>query len=314
MTPPPLVDALMRAERLLFESPVLESFIARREAGETDAGDRETAGALADELIAHQSGDGSWGNSLVHTSEALLLLADLRPFDHDVDAAIARSLGWLRCRQGKEGAFTDGCTPERHALSLCAHFAGGFFSPGPPSVSFADMRLSSGATFPTDDDARLGASAIALRACLRYQEPTIDDRLQIDALLRVADLLFRAQSRVATPAAVAVLGTLARAPRTAVQLAVLHAALSRLAGSQRADGSWPGAEGFHVADALLYAVQSGYGSPLFDNAILRTAEVLVLSQHADGSWGQDAGSHRLLIGWRTLRYAAGMRSAYNRTS
>ncbi|HEX6559335.1 MAG TPA: prenyltransferase/squalene oxidase repeat-containing protein [Longimicrobiales bacterium] len=307
-------DALDRAEQRLFAQPVLESFVARREAGLTDDGDAEIAAALAGELIAHASPNGSWGDSLALTAEAVLTLAQLRPFDDTVVDAIERALSWLRTRQRAPGSFVDVCTAERHALSLCHHFAGGFFSPGPATVSLAGATLSTGALLPTDEDARLALSALALRAVLEFEPPTLDDRLQFDSLRRIAEMLFTEQSRVSMPAAVAVLVALTRAPRTASHTAILHGALSRLAGLQRADGSWPGAEGFHVADAFMIAEKAGYSSPLFDSAIVRTAELLSHSQQPDGSWSSDAGPQRLLIGWRTLRYAANLRSARNRKS
>jgi hypothetical protein len=309
MNSSPLLNALTRVERLLFAAPVLEAFIARREAGETAVDDVDTADALASELLAHQSSDGSWGASLALTSEALHLLADLRPFQHDVREATRRAVVWLRTRQRGRGSFVDTCTPDRHQFGICRHFAGGFFSPGPRDVSFAGATLSTGARFSSDDDARLGLSAFALRAVLGVGDPSIDDVLHIEALLRLAEVLFREQVQIGTPAAVSVLCALASAPRSAAGMTILHGAFSRLAELQRADGSWPGAEGFHVADAFLVAARAGYGSPLFDRAITRTAESLLLSQQADGSWGHDAGPQRMLIAWRTLRFAAGIRSS-----
>jgi len=304
-----LTDALTNVERQLFSMPVVESFIARREAGDTDASDVETATALGAELLAHQAADGSWGESLALTVETLLMLADLRPFDASLNDGVGRCLHWLRSRQRAPGSFVDVCTPERHALSLCHHFAGGFFSPGPASKSLAAATLSSGALLPTDEDARLALSAVALRAVLAFDKASIDDLLQLTALLRVAEMLFTDRSRVSTPAAVSVLAALTRGPRSATHTAVLHGALSRLAGIQRADGSWPGAEAFHVADAFLIATRAGYGSPLFDKAIVLTAELLVRTMQPDASWGPDAGPQRMLIGWRTLRYAAAVTTA-----
>lgn len=308
MTTAPLTAALARAERRLFEMPVLESFIARREAGVAEVEATQTAGALVDELLTHQSADGSWGDNLVLTAEALLLLADLRPFDADAREGVARALAWLRGRQGAPGSWSDVCTPDRHAAALCHHFATGFFSPGPRDTSFGGTVLATGAQLPGDDDARLALSALALRAVLAYRRPSQDDLLQIEALRRVAAFLFRDRTGISTPAAVSVLATLAIAPRTPAHVAAVHGALSRLAGLQRGDGSWPGAEMFHVADALLVAVANGYGSPLFDAAIARSVEMLILTQQPDGSWGSDAGPYRLLTGWRTLRYVAGKRT------
>lgn len=300
-----VVDALTRTERLLFHQPVLESFIARREAGETAPDDQETADALAEELTAHQSGDGSWGGSLQITAEALLLLAELSPSAPE-SAAIVRGVTWLRCRRREEGVFSERCTPAHHAAGICRHFAGGFFSPGAANVSFAGTTLANGMRFVTDDDARLGLSALALRAVLAHSPATTDDLLHVDALRRIADLLFRDTRGISVTAGLPVLTALAHAPRNATHLSIVHGALSRLVRLQRGDGSWPGAEMFHVAETLLIAVRAGYGSPAFDASLTRIAEKLALSQHPDGSWSSDAGPYRLLTGWRTLRHVASL--------
>lgn len=304
----PIVDALTRVERLLFATPRIESFVAKRETGDFDQHDAETADALAAELVAHQFPNGSWGDNLALTADALLLLSDLRPIKAEVTDAATKAIAWLHTRQRAPGAFAESCERERHAQGICCHFATGFFSPGPKTVDFSNAALSNGALFHSDDDARLALSAHALRASLLFEPPRTDDLLNIDALLRIADLVFRDRQHFSTTASMMVLAALVNAPRNPGHVTIVHGALSRLAGLQRADGSWPDAEAFHVADALLSAVRSGYGSPLFDRAIARTADMLILSQHADGSWGNSAGPYRLLLAWRTLRYTAGIRA------
>lgn len=308
MSAPPTAEALQRVERRLFDTPVLESFIARREAGQADAEDVETAGDLAHELISHQNDAGSWGDSLALTAESLLLLSTLQPFDRDVGSAVAAALEWLRSRQRAPGSFGDECREHLHAAGLCHHFVTGFYSPGPRTLSFAGTGLSNGIRFPTDTDARLALSAFAVRAALDYRAPSRDDELQLDALRRIADMLFREGSGFSIQTALTVLTTLARARRTPGRTTSVHGALSRLCGAQRGDGSWPDVEPFHVAETFLIAAQAGYGSPLFDAAIVRTAESLVLSQQRDGSWSQGADPYRMLIAWRTLRHAERMRS------
>src|SRR5688500_18221422 len=304
MTLPGLAEALARAEQRLFSAPVLEAFIARREAGVDTTTDEGTADALATELLTHQSSDGSWGGSLGLTAEALTLLGDLDPLAGSITDSVSRALAWLRSRQRAPGAWAQECTPDRHEAGLCPHFTTGLFSPGPRTQSLAGTTLSTGARFASDDDARLALSAYTLRVVLRYQPPLIDDLLHIDALRRLAALLFRDRTNISTPAAVTVLATLSVMPRSPSHVAIVHGAISRLAGSQRGDGSWPGAEMFHVADALMLAERAGYGSPVFDAALARTANLLMLTQQPDGSWGNDMGPYRLLTGWRTLRHVA----------
>lgn len=300
MNAPPILNALSRAQRLLFETPVLESFIARREAGESGSEDTETAEALALELIAHQSENGSWGDGLAMTAESLLLLADLEPLNEDLGAAVGRAIAWLRSRQRAPGAFAQDCTPARHEIGLCVHRATGFYSPGPRSVAFHSVPLANGALFPSDDDARLALSALALRALLRFDSPHTDDRLQLRALGAAADAMFRAGSPISAAAGIFVLDALieGRAEEGAT-----GNSLMRLIGSQRADGTWGGVDTFHVADALLFAHSRGYELPALSRAIARTAEMLALSQQPDGSWGNASGTYRLLVGWRILRHA-----------
>lgn len=298
-----ILPALARAEQKIFDLPVLESFIARRENG-TSTDDTETVADVADELLQHQSQDGSWGGSVALTADAMILLADLR-VPEEFLTPIQRAEQWLRGRRNCDGRYTDGCDAGRHDLGICGHFAGGFFSPGPWTHDFSGVALPNGASFPTDADARLGLSALALQALRRWSRSSTDDMLHLEALGRIGNAAFRGiPLDISTPALVQVLAALTTAPRTAEFIMVLHGALTRMAGVQRADGSWPGAEPFHVADVYMLAVQNGYGSPVFDAAITRTAEMLVLSQNPDGTWGHDSGPYRLLSGWRTLRYAA----------
>lgn len=293
----------MRAEQHLFALPLLEAFIAHRESGRQGADDPETVSAVVNELLSHQSDDGSWGNSVALTSEALLLLADLR-IPGEKLKNVERAQQWLRRRRGIPGMYVDGCSAERHELAICEHFAGGFFSPAPPNRDLTGTRLANGLVFPSDADARLGLSALALHALLRWRRASIDDWLHLDGLRRIANGTVRSNGlEIGVPTLILVLSVLTLAPRTPEFISVLHGALTRLAGTQRADGSWPNADPFHVAELYVEAHQAGYGSPVFDAAIARTAEMLTHMQHEDGSWGNEAGPYRLLSGWRTLRHA-----------
>ena len=299
-----ILTALERAEELLFELPVVEAFIARRESGDARVDDHETIEAAANELLAHQSSDGSWGDSVALTSEALLLLADLG-IPAPMFPIVERAQQWLRTRRGVEGTYVEGCSADRHELGICEHFAGGFFSPAPYHQDLSGTRLTNGLLFLTDAEARLGISALALHAVRRWRRASVDDTLQLDALRRIVTAASRGDwAVISLPTMTLVLTALTLGPRTPEFITVLHGSLTRVAGMQRADGSWPGADLFHVADLYLYATQAGYGSPVFDAALARTAEALARTQNADGSWGHDPGPYRLLTGWRTLRYAA----------
>lgn len=298
-------EALAHAQQSLFELQVLESFIARRENDGQTPDDTEVVRAVADELLAHQSADGSWGGKLQLTAEALLLLAELR-IPSGFLPAVARAEQFLRSCRNQPGRWTDGCTPRFHELGICQHFGGGFFSAAPPARDLSDTRLANGLVFRNNADARLGLSCLGLHAVRWWSRSSVDDLVHLDTLRRVADVAFRPGSiELSMSSAVLMLSALTSAPRTPQFISVLHGALTRLAGLQRADGSWPDAEAFHVADLYLLAGQRGYGSPVFDAAILRVANLLVLTQDAEGGWGNSdqTGTYRLLSGWRTLRYA-----------
>jgi hypothetical protein len=300
-----ILTALERAEHRIYELPVVEAFIARRESGDERIDDQETIDAVASEMLEHQSSDGSWGGSVVLTAEALLLLYEL-DMPVSMRTVVERAQHWLRGRRNVEGAYTQGCSPERHELALCEHFAGGFFAPASYSVDLTGASLTNGLTFQTDTDARLGISALALHAMRRWSRASIDDSLHLAALHRIVTAAARGYiPEIPLHTMTLVLTALALGPRTPEFISVLHGSLTKITGYQRADGSWQGAEPFHVADLYLYATKAGYGSPVFDAAIVRTAELLVHTQNPDGSWGQDTtGPYRLLTGWRTLRYAA----------
>ncbi len=299
-----MVDAVTRAQARLFELQVIESFIAQREHDGQTPDDTEVVRAVADELLSHQSADGSWGGKLQLTAEALLLLAELR-IPAGFLPAVARAEHFLRSCRNQPGRWTDGCTTRFHELGICAHFGGGFFSPAPPSVDLSDTQLANGLVFRNNADARLGLSCLALHAVRWWSRSSIDDLIHLDTLRRIADVLFRPGSiELSMSSAVLLLSALTSAPRQPHYLSALHGALTRLAGLQRADGTWPDAEAFHVADLYILAGQRGYGSPVFDAAIGRVAELLVLTQDEDGGWGSEGsiGPYRLLSGWRVLRH------------
>jgi hypothetical protein len=300
-----LSAALARAESFLLESPVIEAVLAKREVGQATEEDAEDLLALADELIAHQCGDGSWGDDIGRTAEALLLLGDLLA-ETQRDERAQRAVEWIRLKQDQPGSIAYGCDEERHRLELCSHaLVGGFFAPASPQADLRGRTLSNGLRFPSDPDARVGVSALALRATLRWADPSDSDRQQVASLIQLAYQAFRAgrPQPVGAAAYSQVLATLASAPRTAEITAVLHSALSRMTAMQRADGSWSDLDAFHVLELLLLAIRRGYASPLFDGAIARSAEMLTLTQQKNGSWGSAADPDRLLIGWRALRHA-----------
>jgi hypothetical protein len=301
-----VLRALRRVEAVLFSSPVLEAVLARRESGRSRPADEGHALALARALCEFHGEDGSWGGDLVRTAEALLLLHALRSEpDHGVAGAVEAGVAWIRSLQGRSGAFAVGCTPERHALRFCEHFITGFFSPAPPDVDLSSLTVASGVRFGGDVAARLGASCLALRALLRWQAAGYDIEAHVDGVrVIVTGVALNAPSLISVAAYVSAVGALAEAPHTPREDAAVAAGLERLAGLQRADGSWRGVDPFHVLETMLLAAERGHHSDAADAAIGRAAGMLAVLQREDGSWGRETSPDRTLTGWRTLRHVA----------
>lgn len=300
-----LSAALSRLEHWLLNTPVLEAVIARREAGLATAEDEDATAELVDELIASQFPDGSWGSQLLSTAESLTLLGDLLP-NLESHSVADRAIGWMRTRQNADGAFPADCDPALHPKGLCTHGAHGFFAPADSATLLLKATLPNGLRFTSDRDARIGISSRALRSLMRWTALADEDRAQLDALTRLAEIAFKPSrvSPIGAAACLEALATLAVAPRTPAVVAALHSALSRLAANQRADGSFADLSSFLVLEVLLTAINAGYASPAFDDAINRAVEMLVYSQQANGSWGNDVSPHSALVGWRALRFAA----------
>ncbi|MFW5952210.1 MAG: hypothetical protein ACOCVZ_08855, partial [Gemmatimonadota bacterium] len=136
-------------------------------------------------ILDDQDTRGAWGNSLLATAESLETLAEIRAVAalRERDPGIGRALEWLRGRRRAPGAWTDGCTPERHAGGTCHHFAGGFFAVTADDPPEAVLR--NGAATSSEAETRFVASAAALGARLLWTEPTTDDRLHLETLRRV---------------------------------------------------------------------------------------------------------------------------------
>jgi hypothetical protein len=128
----------------------------------------------------------------------------------------------------------------------------------------------------------------------------------ISALEKLATMTFRPVYRntLGNAACLEVISALVELPHAEEHTPIVQSALSRLVALQRGDGSWPELEALHVAEVLLSAVANDYASPAIDAALKRTAELLVLTQHENGSWSTAPDPHRTYVGWRVLRHVA----------
>jgi hypothetical protein len=290
--------ALQRAEDRLLSLDTIESLMARMECGSATFEEREAAARAIEE---HQKPDGSWQGSLIRTAESLLLLAQLRDGarTNDVDCAI----DWVHDRCDRPGRFGDGCDPAAHGAGLCNHFVSGFFAPSPSTVSLAGLRLQDGSLIGSDTDARIAASALAGAALLRFGEDGSQLRLQLDGLTRIGERAAAGRFPLSPTAFVCIVRCLCASNDPAV-VSGRTAALQQLAGSQRADGSWPGLDLFLVLDVLASATAAGQAPASVRGALENAARMLFLMQQSDGSWGRETGPSQLLAGWRALRQLA----------
>jgi hypothetical protein len=301
-----LTRALGRLEDALLNARILEAVLARREAGmarETDAGHSE---ALARELCRFQGESGSWGESLARTSEALLLLNALTPAAGGVvRAAVKRGVTWMRSLEGRPGAYAEGCDAKRHEAGTCAHVLTGFLSAADPDTDLAGLTSSAPARFGTDADARLGVSCVALQAALRWGFRDDAEERQLAGIRKViADGLRSTVEAGAVGGYVAAIEALVESRPDDETRPVVAAGINHVLRIQRADGSWPGADTFHVLDLLLRASDAGFADPAIDAAVARAVEMLALLQRSDGSWGRETGPERMLVGWRAFRHTA----------
>lgn len=301
MTADSVERALAGAQAWLAGQDAPESVIAAQEGGLRDDGDH--ARRWIRRLLNDQQNDGSWGGDLLATASALLTIHELRTAAALVerDPEIYRALDWLRGRQNAPGAWTSGCTPERHARALCHHFVAGFFSPGPGEASFHEAWLRGGLRLAGDAEVRFVASAVALRCMMEWEAGGADVRLHIAALRRVVE-----GWGDFVPAGLTTAGLLSAVHALLISGdpadgAVAEAGLRVVAGRQRGDGSWVDADAFQALEVFGTAVDTGVGEERSRSALWHGARLLIASQQADGSWGREHGARRALIAWRTFR-------------
>lgn len=273
--PPPLEaieDSLSRARSWLAERRDYYGFLSRRD---RKRGAPEMAGHLRGDMLARQESDGSWGDDLVVTADAVWQLLDLGV--HPSHGSIDRAVTWLYDdRRDAEGAYGEGCTPARHEQGTCEHYLSGFFSPAPPDESY-EIELANGQTVNSDASARLLASERALRTLLRVNADDLRARDSVDGLRGVP--LYLEYGGTFTPAVlVGAVQALARAQGAPGELS---AGLDTLSKAQEKDGTWPNVELFFVLETLL-EVDPRRALPMLEKAL----PGLLKSQHKYGAWGR----------------------------
>jgi hypothetical protein len=272
-----------------------QGILARAALGTPDAGDAELAEELAAGMAAELRADGSAGGAAVPTIRRAHELLDLgRP---PSDPAVARVLEWLMERQGKPGAYGEGCDKARHAQRLCEHWLRGFFAPAAVAERLAPITLPNGKVYRAEPAARFAISCLGLRAALRAgfgDRPGVVQHLE--SLRELAEQWTGWTGFFAPDVIVAGLHALTlggpsyrETVRTLVDMVAAH---------QREDGLWPSADLFATLEALLAS-----GLPAAHAAVRRTLPALGERQRVDGTLGPTAQQERALIGLRALLWA-----------
>jgi hypothetical protein len=298
--------ALQRAEALLLEIPVVESLLARLE---LDDGSAEIQGLLSDvaaELCADREEDGSWLRSVSRTAELLLLLDELAT-TAESRALAEPSVRWLLQRMSVSVDPEHSCTPQLHTLGLCTHVTSGFAAVSMSAADLTQLRLMHGSGFISDLDARVGVSALAVAALLRWAVPAAELAAPVSALCRITRLEDRDRAGVLSTNSLACVAAaiLTAAPRVPEAADSVLAAGQALARAQRGDGSWPTGELFFVLSVLVRFSAVAEAGKVVERQLRRSAQLLALMQQGDGNWNRSSGSWPLLVGWRTLRAVAG---------
>lgn len=275
--------------------PTLPAWVGRGLLGAPDPGDRSLRQQLVRARAALAGVDGSVGGSLTATAAAVVDLVELGAPSGERDRMVA----WLLARQGRPGAFHEGCTAARHQHRVCEHFLGGFFSPAAPTRRVAPLTLPNGRIYRVESQARFAASCLALDAVVRAggrHEAGVERHLDSFAALReewarwgehlAPDLAF---------SAIAALGGAGDRWRP-----LLVSLVDVVGGRQGEDGTWPQADFFNALDGLT-RVPAEVAARL----LRRARPTLRLRQREDGSFGSAAADERALIALRTLLAAEG---------
>ena len=290
-----LQEGIERLQLYFAELSSRQGVLARQALGQPAPGDEVLARRLADDMRAETGMDGSISGAVVATVWRAHELLDL---DSDGDqAGTVGVMGWVLDLQSKPGAFSEGCTPPRHAHRACEHFISGFFSPAPPMQRFAPVMFPNGKVFRAEPAARFAISCLALRAALRGrlgQRPGVDQHLH--SLLQLQEQWDDWTGYFAPDTIVAGIHTLAFAAEAHQDI------LPRLAGTvaanQSEDGTWVHADLFHTLEALL-----AIGTKEAQATVRRAVPALLARQRIDGSFGSTAQQERALIALRALIWA-----------
>jgi hypothetical protein len=256
-----------------------------------DVPGRDLPGEIRREIDRLQSGfhpDGSVDRDLLTTAWQVQQLLDLGV--PTGDPAVRNGVRWLCEQQGTEGAFGQGCTPERHRHHVCEHFVASFFSPARSTTRIAPLTFPWGRTMRSEAAARFAVSCVALQVVLRAGAWNRSVERHLDSFPALQREWERWGGFLPPDLAFSTLGCLARSP---AHLPHTEALLATIAGRQEADGSWPVTDPFHALVGLLPCRDH----PVAKRCLEALAPFVGNEVRPDGLVGGTAGLERSWLAW-----------------
>lgn len=255
---------------------------------------RDVTGEIGREIDRLRSGfrpDGSVDGDLLATAWRVQELLDLGVATGDPTVRLA--VRWLFDRQGAEGAFGQGCTPERHRHHSCEHYVASFFSPARSTTRIAPLTLPWGRTLRSESAARFAVSCLALQVVLQTGSWNRSVERHLDSLPALQPEWERWTGHPPPELAFSTLGCLARSPAHLPHTeALLHAIRRR----QQTDGGWPRVDPFHALQGLLQC----RGHRVAQECLTAVAPLIAAQVRSDGLAGGAARLERSWLAWDAL--------------
>lgn len=253
-------NAVERLEAFFQGRETRPGILARRTTGTEKPGDAMLADLICNERRAHTRMDGSLGGSVFQTAWAAWEMMDL-----GVDAlhgGLDRLLAWVLARVEMGDA-----TPEPLPLPL-----------------------PNGLVAATADEAAFTTRCLAVRTLVRARHG------ERPGVAREIDAIATGRQPATLNLSASVLSALALAPPA--HRHHLDGLVNRLGTAQNAEGSWTGADLFHMLEALVLA-----GIRPARAVIVKAAPALIARQTDAGAFDEVPHEERALIGLRALQVA-----------
>lgn len=257
-----LKTAVTKLEVFFQQLDTRPGVLARRALAIEKPGDAMLIGALCGERAARTRMDGSIGTSLFDTAWAAWEMMDLGL--DALNARLSRLVSWV-----------------------LGQFEAGPFAPPTP----VPLGLPNGAVFDSPEGASLAVRCLSARLLVRAH---LGDR---PAVAEGVGAIATGPQPATLNLSASVLSALALAPPE--HRHHLDGLVHRIGAAQDGDGRWPGADLFHMLEALVLA-----GIRPARAVIAAAAPALLSLQHDSGAFDDPPNEERALIGLRALQVAA----------